>query len=82
MQVLPDVSSWDYNGTVELRGQQAHLWVYEKRWAAPLQPLLLDSFKSSHPLYLTCSFLYWLKTIFRSGTAYHSACDAPNVLLT
>ncbi|EIE24547.1 cysteine proteinase [Coccomyxa subellipsoidea C-169] len=32
--VLPDVSSWDYNGTVELRGQQAHLWVYEKSHGA------------------------------------------------
>lgn len=32
MQVLPDVSNWDYNGTVELHGKQAHLWVYEKRW--------------------------------------------------
>ncbi|CAL8467551.1 g7089 [Coccomyxa elongata] len=32
--VLPDVSTWDYNGTVELRGQQAHLWVYEKSHGA------------------------------------------------
>ena len=31
LQILPDVSSWAYNGTSELRGQTAHVWIYEKR---------------------------------------------------
>ena len=31
MQVLPDVSSWNFNGTHEMHGQEANLWVYEQR---------------------------------------------------
>ena len=31
MQVLPDVSDWSFNGTYEMRGQQANLWVYKQR---------------------------------------------------
>ena len=31
MQVLPDVSTWNFNGTHEMHGQEANLWVYEQR---------------------------------------------------
>ena len=31
MQVLPDVSDWNFNGTYEMRGQKANLWVYKQR---------------------------------------------------
>ena len=31
VQILPDVSDWTFNGTYEMHGQQANLWVYEQR---------------------------------------------------
>ena len=31
VQVLPDVSTWDFNGTHEMHGQEANLWVFEQR---------------------------------------------------
>ena len=35
VQILPDVSSWAYNGTAELRGETAHVWVFEQRCTGP-----------------------------------------------
>ncbi len=31
LQILPDVASWAYNGTTQLRGEAAHIWVFEQR---------------------------------------------------
>ena len=33
LQILPDVSTWAYNGTAELRGETAHVWLYVQRCA-------------------------------------------------
>ncbi|CAL5219433.1 g1262 [Coccomyxa viridis] len=50
--VLPDVSNWVFNGTYEMRGQQANLWVYEQSHGAKVTIYKLYATQDGQPLRL------------------------------
>ena len=61
MQVLPDVSDWSFNGTYEMRGQQANLWVYKQR-------CVLVPTKCAFPKILQAVILWLVERNFRRGS--------------
>jgi hypothetical protein len=62
VQVLPDVSDWNFNGTYEMRGKQANLWVYEQRCVSvPGAPVCIRKFPQAVETLLLKEFLQALE---------------------